>query len=193
MPTNDEAYTGVPNSFGDGRARIQVTHYTTSPIAFSWESPVSFTVAGSDFLGTCDFVIYHFAKFTDPYYQRQQASGFLTPKTVTISGPQPEPSPPGGAVPGKNNSGNMCPVPSPEGAPKMSMPITGPQMSIPVGKPVLSFVGDPINAGTGNLFETQTDFTAASNTQLSFTRYYNSYDQSIAGLGIGWHSTIIVA
>jgi YD repeat-containing protein len=46
-----------------------------------------------------------------------------------------------------------------------------------------------INVGTGNLFETQTDFTAAPETQLSFTRYYNSLDTSTAGLGVGWHST----
>jgi Domain of unknown function (DUF6531) len=26
-------------------------------------------------------------------------------------------------------------------------------------------------------------------TQLSFTRYYNSFDASSAGLGVGWHST----
>jgi RHS repeat-associated protein len=50
-------------------------------------------------------------------------------------------------------------------------------------------VGDPINSGTGNLFERQTDFTAAPETQLSFTRYYNSADTSSAGLGVGWHST----
>jgi hypothetical protein len=49
--------------------------------------------------------------------------------------------------------------------------------------------GDPINVGTGNLFETQMDFSGAPNKQLSFTRYYNSADTSSAGLGVGWHST----
>jgi RHS repeat-associated protein len=55
--------------------------------------------------------------------------------------------------------------------------------------PISTLAGDPINVGTGNLFETQTDFAAAPNTQLSFTRYYNSLDTSSAGLGVGWHST----
>jgi RHS repeat-associated protein len=63
----------------------------------------------------------------------------------------------------QKNSGGMCPIPM--------------------------LAGDPINVGTGNLFETQTDFTAAPETQLSFTRYYNSFDSSSAGLGVGWHST----
>jgi RHS repeat-associated protein len=85
---------------------------------------------------------------------------------TTSSVPEPQVSP-------KNNGGGgMCQ-----------------KVASPVGKPILSLVGDPINAGTGNLFETHTDFTAALETQLSFTRYYNSYDQSSAGLGVGWHST----
>jgi RHS repeat-associated protein len=63
------------------------------------------------------------------------------------------------------------------------------KVASPVGKPILGLVGDPINVGTGNLFEAQTDFTAAPQTQLSFTRYYNSADTSSAGLGVGWHST----
>jgi hypothetical protein len=46
------------------------------------------------------------------------------------------------AISGRNNGGGMCPI---------SM-----------------LAGDPINVGTGNLFETQTDFTAAPETQLSF-------------------------
>jgi RHS repeat-associated protein len=70
---------------------------------------------------------------------------------------------PGPTVSPKNNGGGMCPIPM--------------------------LAGDPINVGTGNLFETQTDFSAAPETQLTFTRYYNSFDQSSAGLGVGWHST----
>jgi YD repeat-containing protein len=84
---------------------------------------------------------------------------------ATSSGPEP-------AISGKNNGGEKC----------QTCPCHP-------GEPVLALVGDPINAGTGNLFETQTDFTAAPETQLSFTRYYNSFDTSSAGLGVGWRST----
>jgi RHS repeat-associated protein len=49
--------------------------------------------------------------------------------------------------------------------------------------------GEPINAATGNNFQAQTDFIGAPNTELSFTRYYNSQDGSSGGLGTGWHST----
>ena len=90
----------------------------------------------------------------------------LNVATVHVSGPQLP------AISGKNNGGEKCHT-----------------CPCPPGEKVLALVGDPINAGTGNLFETQTDFTAAPETQLSFTRYYNSFDQSSAGLGVGWHST----
>jgi RHS repeat-associated protein len=86
--------------------------------------------------------------------------------TVSVSGPQLP------AISGKNNGGGKCQT-----------------CPCPAVERNLSLVGDPINAGTGNLFETQTDFTAAPETQLSFTRYYNSFDTSSAGLGVGWHST----
>jgi RHS repeat-associated protein len=47
--------------------------------------------------------------------------------------------------------------------------------------------GEPVNAGTGNEFETQVDFTGAANTGLSLTRYYNSQDSTKAPFGSGWH------
>ncbi|MGH7046480.1 MAG: DUF6531 domain-containing protein [Stellaceae bacterium] len=49
--------------------------------------------------------------------------------------------------------------------------------------------GDPINTATGNLFEAQTDYTAAPVTGLALTRYYNSQDVTNSAFGEGWHST----
>lgn len=49
--------------------------------------------------------------------------------------------------------------------------------------------GNPINAATGNKFQTETDFVGGPNTHISFTRYYNSQDSSAGSLGAGWHST----
>ena len=49
--------------------------------------------------------------------------------------------------------------------------------------------GDPINTATGNLFEAQTDYTAAPVTGLALTRYYNSQDLTNSAFGEGWHST----
>jgi len=49
--------------------------------------------------------------------------------------------------------------------------------------------GEPVNAGTGNEFETEVDFTGAPNTGLGLTRYYNSQDTTKSAFGTGWHST----
>jgi RHS repeat-associated protein len=48
---------------------------------------------------------------------------------------------------------------------------------------------DPINAATGNSFQTETDFTGAANTGLSLVRYYNSQDGSVTPFGARWRST----
>ncbi|MGH6839236.1 MAG: RHS repeat-associated core domain-containing protein, partial [Methylocella sp.] len=56
-----------------------------------------------------------------------------------------------------------------------------------------SAAGDPINTGTGNLFETETDFVGAPHTGLELRRYYNSQDPPGAGgpgaFGPNWTST----
>ena len=44
-------------------------------------------------------------------------------------------------------------------------------------------VGNPCNVGTGNKFQSETDF---SNPGLSFTRSYNSQNLANLGLGAGW-------
>ncbi|WP_176225107.1 RHS repeat domain-containing protein [Methylomagnum ishizawai] len=43
--------------------------------------------------------------------------------------------------------------------------------------------GNPLNPGTGNKFQVETDYVGAAHTQLEFQRYYNSQD------GGNWHST----
>jgi RHS repeat-associated protein len=49
--------------------------------------------------------------------------------------------------------------------------------------------GNPIHSGTGNKFQTETDFTADPHTQLALTRYYNSQDTTASAFGHAWHST----
>ena len=49
--------------------------------------------------------------------------------------------------------------------------------------------GDPINSGTGNKFQAETDFIGAANTGLTLTRYYNSADTTKSAFGTNWHST----
>jgi RHS repeat-associated protein len=61
--------------------------------------------------------------------------------------------------------------------------------STPRGCPACTLTNEPINAGTGNEFETETDFTGAAHTGLSLTRYYNSQDTTQSAFGTGWHGT----
>jgi RHS repeat-associated protein len=49
--------------------------------------------------------------------------------------------------------------------------------------------GNPVNSGTGNKFQAETDFTADAHTGLSLTRYYNSQDTTSSAFGNAWHST----
>jgi RHS repeat-associated protein len=51
-------------------------------------------------------------------------------------------------------------------------------------------VGDPINSGAGNLFEAETDFVGAPNTQLELRRYNNSQIKTtVSAFGANWSST----
>jgi hypothetical protein len=50
--------------------------------------------------------------------------------------------------------------------------------------------GDPIDAATGNTFETETDFVGAANTGLELRRYYNSFGTVAATtFGVDWTGT----
>lgn len=50
--------------------------------------------------------------------------------------------------------------------------------------------GDPINCGTGALFETETDFAGAPNVQIALTRFYNSnLTTTSSTFGADWTST----
>ena len=49
--------------------------------------------------------------------------------------------------------------------------------------------GNPINAGTGNKFQVETDFVGGAATRLALTRSYNSQDATASAFGVGWHST----
>jgi RHS repeat-associated protein len=50
--------------------------------------------------------------------------------------------------------------------------------------------GNPVNPGTGNKLQIESDYAGAPNIHLEFRRYYNSQDASPRGtLGYNWHST----
>ncbi len=48
--------------------------------------------------------------------------------------------------------------------------------------------GNPVNAATGNKFQPETDYQGAPSTQLSLTRYYNSFNNNQMPFGKGWSS-----
>jgi RHS repeat-associated protein len=61
----------------------------------------------------------------------------------------------------------------------------------PASMPGACPCGEPINAGTGNLFEQVTDYQSAGANKLAFTRYYNSMASSTTfatTLGANWRS-----
>jgi RHS repeat-associated protein len=49
--------------------------------------------------------------------------------------------------------------------------------------------GNPIDAGTGNKYQVETDFVGGAATGLSLTRYYNSAASTGSGFGSNWLST----
>src|SRR6185436_9796247 len=62
----------------------------------------------------------------------------------------------------------------------------------PSGIPGCPDCGDPINVGTGNLYEQVADYRTVGPNNLSFTRYYNSMASAstfAASLGANWRST----
>ncbi|TBW47975.1 RHS repeat protein [Marinobacter halodurans] len=49
-----------------------------------------------------------------------------------------------------------------------------------------SLVGNPINAATGNKFQSETDISLHGSSLLHLTRNYNSSDSRIGDFGVGW-------
>ena len=49
--------------------------------------------------------------------------------------------------------------------------------------------GNPINSGTGNKFQVETDFVGAPSTGLGLQRFYNSQDPTSTAFGVNWRST----
>lgn len=55
---------------------------------------------------------------------------------------------------------------------------------------VCDLVGDPVKAGTGNSFQTETDYVGAGPFPLEFRRYYNSLsDYTTSPIGAKWRHT----
>ncbi len=69
-------------------------------------------------------------------------------------------------------------------------PVNG--KSLGAGCPGACVVGNPIDVGSGNKFESVVDYHTAGSNQLSFARYYNSLASAApftAELGTNWNST----
>ncbi|MEQ1560351.1 MAG: RHS repeat-associated core domain-containing protein [Methyloglobulus sp.] len=49
--------------------------------------------------------------------------------------------------------------------------------------------GNPINAGTGNKFQIETDYVGSPHTGLEIRRYYNSQNSTETTFGTGWRSS----
>lgn len=93
----------------------------------------------------------------------------------------------GGATPPAQTFGNVSTPPvDPEDLPSSPVNPSPTAESTPVPD---CNCGDPINTATGNVFETQADFTGSANTGIGLTRYYNSADTKALAFGMDWHST----
>jgi len=91
----------------------------------------------------------------------------VTPPETPTPPPPPPPSPPlqivPTSIPGKE-LGRQCKSEAPSG-----------------------FVGNPIHAGTGNKFQTETDYVGAGLVPLVFKRYYNSHSSYVnSAMGAKW-------
>lgn len=51
------------------------------------------------------------------------------------------------------------------------------------------FVANPIHAGNGNKFQSESDYSSNANNGINFTRYYNSLDERVGVIGVNWRHT----
>ena len=96
--------------------------------------------------------------------------------TITVSSAPGDP--PASTTFDPENMGSSCPSTSPAG-----------YTPIPDSSPAAGIMcGNPVNAATGNKFQAETDYQGAPSTQLSLTRYYNSFNNNQMPFGKGWTS-----
>ena len=192
--TTGENYATGPFN-GSGAADVNV--YFVNPVfanSWLWTDPFSYSPGTPDGATSGSFGL-NFGWTDGIHSWSRGAGGSLTITSITVSGPAAPPSPPGTGVNPNNNGCSTC-----SGnrlSPPPSITMTPPPSQTPMSPPLTSLAmanpsaadADPVNGGTGNQFTREFDFAAAPHTHISFTRYYNSYDQSQVGLGVGWHST----
>ena len=138
---------------------------------YNWESPLVYYPAPSD--GATRGSFSYGLGLIDPpipgWVFLQTASGTLGISSLTVNGPSGAPSS------AKNFGGNCaCPTPGPGDS------------SFETAAP--SGAGEPINSGTGNMFQAERDFTADPHTGITLTRHYNSQDTTSSSFGTAWHS-----
>src|ERR1700683_5340054 len=111
----------------------------------------------------------------------------------TSTGQQHAP-PPKPTVNAKTLGNCTCPPPAaaPADTTAGQTPLASPIRLLGNFRPVLVSVADPITLGTGNVFESATDYTTAGQNPLAFTRSYNSMASPSGtlanALGTHWRS-----
>lgn len=178
---NNEAYY-VSSYQGIGQLAVGLAFNNPPPPDCHLESPFSYTFPTSGTAnGSFDFDRFQVSGTVK--INEQAAVGTLIATAAGVSGPPPKV--------GKNLGGPCPPVTpdvlqsSPANPSTDGMSTCGCPGSDPVPT---TAVGNPINAATGNKFQVDTDFTAASCTGLALRRYYNSQDTTNSALGTGWRS-----
>jgi len=170
-------YSYVGNAIGRAQAQIALRYnnpaYTPN---YNWETNFSY-LAATTTDGTISFQYVYGPNSAYTAYV-YTAQGYIS--TYQVSGPVTI-TPPGNGVSAKNNGPQCCQKQETSQQTSMAYQVVS-------TKPT-AMDADPINAATGNQTMHETDFTGPAHTQLSFTRYYNSYDQTSGPLGHGWHST----
>jgi YD repeat-containing protein len=174
----DWGYTYLGNAIGTAQANVSIGYANpvyTPPV--NWESNFSY-MAATTTDGTIQFA---YSYGPDSVYTAKVPAtgsfvhGYIT--TYTVTGPVTNNLP---NVPAKNN-GCKCKLTA------LSPPLEGGAHAVNLEPAAMP--GDSINAATGNVLIQEMDFVGPAHTQLSFARYYNSYDLTGVALGKGWHST----
>jgi len=68
-------------------------------------------------------------------------------------------------------------------------PTPAKNLGVPDGSCPTACDGNPINSGTGNKFQPETDFIGSAETGLELRRFYNSQDTTATAFGANWHGT----
>lgn len=109
----------------------------------------------------------------------------------TVTSPK-QPGGPSGSSPSASNAPGNTPPASPPSGPPAPPPVAPPPVSAPGNGPPIDAppCGNPINPGTGNKYQYETDYVGIDASGLNFTRHYHSNPFRLyRSLGSSWHSS----